>query len=99
MALPIIWTENAYEDYKKVVDYLLQAWSIDIAAKFINIVNSRLETLSVFPNIGVRSSKEEKVRAIIITEHNKLYYRVTSDGIEILNIFDTRQDQQKNKYD
>ena len=99
MALPIIWTENAYEDYKKVVDYLLQAWSIDIAAKFINIVDSRLETLSVFPNIGVRSSKEEKVRAIIITEHNKLYYRVTSDGIEILNIFDTRQDQQKNKYD
>ena len=99
MALPVIWTEDALEDYRQVVEYLLQEWSVGIAAKFIDTVESRLETLSVFPGIGVPSVKEEKVRAIVVTKHNKLYYRVTDKFIEVLNIFDTRQNPQKNKFD
>lgn len=98
MALPVKWTDNALEDYRLVVEYLLQAWSVDIAAKFIDIVGARLETLSSFPDIGILSSKVDKVRTIVITKHNKLYYRVTDKFIEVLNIFDTRQDPAKNKY-
>lgn len=99
MALPVVWTENAIEDYRLVVDYILQGWPVDIATRFIDKVEKRLETLSVFPNIGIPSSKEDKVKAIVVTEHNKLYYRVTEEFIEVLNLFDTRQDPQKNKYD
>lgn len=99
MALQVIWTENALEDYKKVIDYLLKEWPINVAERFIDNVENRLETLSVFPNIGIRSLKEINVRAIVLTEHNKLYYRVTERCIEVLGIFDTRQDPLKNKYD
>ncbi len=99
MALQVKWTENALEDYRLVVDYLLKVWSVDIAARFINIIESRLETLSVFPKIGIASLKEDRVRSIVVTKHNKLYYRVSEDCIEVLNIFDTRQDPKKNKYD
>jgi plasmid stabilization system protein ParE len=85
MALPVIWTENALEDYRKVVEYLLKNWPVDVAAKLIDTVESRLETLSVFPNLGIRSSKEEKIRAIVLTKHNKLYYQVTEEFIQILD--------------
>jgi len=99
MALQIKWTENALEDYRKVVYYLLEAWSIEIASKFIDLLEERLERLSIFPEIGIQSSKNREIRAIVITKHNKLYYRNTKDYIEVLSIFDTRQNPQKNKYD
>jgi plasmid stabilization system protein ParE len=60
MALQVIWTENAIEDYEKVVDYLLTEWSVGIASKFITTVETRLERLSVFPEIGIQSAKNDK---------------------------------------
>lgn len=99
MALQIKWTQNALEDYEAVIDYLLTEWTVDVAAKFIDLVESRLDTLIFFPNIGITSTKENSVRSIVLTKHNKLYYRITSNCIEILNIFDTRQNPTKNKYD
>jgi plasmid stabilization system protein ParE len=98
MALQIKWTENALEDYRLVVEYLLKEWSVDIAAKFVDIVEKRLDTLSAFPLIGIKSEKEDTVRSVVITKHNKLYYQVSDKSIVILNIFDTRQHPQKNKY-
>ncbi len=62
MALKIIWTENAGEDYKKIIEYLLKEWSVDIAAKFIDILESRLEALSIFPNILV-SHLQKKIKS------------------------------------
>jgi plasmid stabilization system protein ParE len=99
MALQIRWTENALEDYRHVVEYLIQEWSVGIAKDFVEIVEKRIDTLSVFPNIGIPSIKEPGIRSIILTKHNRLYYRVSTKFIEILDIFDTRQDPAKNKYD
>jgi plasmid stabilization system protein ParE len=99
MALQIVWTENGLADYKQVVDYLLQEWPIKVASEFVRNVESRIETLSVFPEIGIASLKEPGVRSIILTKHNKLYYKVADNKLEILNIFDTRQNPTKNKYD
>ena len=96
MALPVIWTENAIEDYKLVIDYLLLEWPLPVAEKFVETIEKRIEVLSNFPNIGIPSLKDPSIRSIILTKHNKLYYRVYSDKIEILNIFDTRQDPEKN---
>jgi plasmid stabilization system protein ParE len=55
MALPVRWTENALEDYRNVINYLLEEWSIDIASRFIDILEARLERLSLFPEIGIQS--------------------------------------------
>lgn len=99
MALPVRWTENALEDYENIIGYLLEEWSVDIATKFIDIVEARLATLSVFPYIGIRSAKEDTIRAIALTKHNRRYYQVTSQSVLVLNIFDTRQDPKKNRYE
>ena len=99
MALQIVWTENGFADYKQVVDYLLQEWPINVASEFVRNAESRIETLSVFPEIGIASLKVSGVRSIILTKHNKLYYKVSDNNLEILNIFDTRQNPTKNKYD
>ncbi len=58
MALQIVWTANAIEDYRRVVDYLLTAWSLKVASGFITTLEERLNTLSSFPNIWYSFSKK-----------------------------------------
>ena len=99
MALQIIWTSNAIEDYKQVVDFLLEEWSIKVAVDFVATTEERVQMLGSFPHIGIASVKDPKIRSIVITKHNKLYYRIASDRIEILDIFDTRQHPVKNIYE
>jgi plasmid stabilization system protein ParE len=99
MALKIEWTANALEDYRQVVDYLLKEWPLKVAADFVNNLENRIHNLSSFPNIGIASLKDPSIRSIVITKHNKLYYRTSPDKIQILDIFDTRQSPGKNKYD
>ena len=99
MALKIEWTANALEDYQQVVDYLLKEWPLNIAADFVDNLEKRVHNLTSFPNIGIASLKDPSIRSIVITKHNKLYYRTSPDKIEILDIFDTRQSPDKNKYD
>lgn len=98
MALQIEWTPNALQDYELVVNYLLKEWATNVANDFISGLEERVYNLSLFPNIGIASSKEPSIRSILITKHNKLFYQVHSTKIVILNIFDTRKDPQKNKY-
>ena len=91
MAVQIKWTANSGEDYRKIIDYLIEECSVPIAEKFIEIVESRLETLSHYPYLGLSSAKEQSIKSISFSNHNWLYYRITSTALEILNIFDTRQ--------
>ncbi len=99
MALQIVWTPNALEDYKQVVDYLLKEWPLKVATDFVATTEERVQMLGSFPNIGIVSIKDPKIRSIVITKHNKLYYCIVADKIEILDIFDTRQDSSKNIYE
>lgn len=99
MALKVKWTDIALEDYRKVIDYLLEDWSITVAEEFIQNTESRIETLTFFPNLGLSSDKMKNIKSIVLTKHNKLYYRISDETITILNIFDTRQNPTKNKFE
>ena len=98
MALQVVWTNNALEDYRRVIDYLLTIWTLKVASDFSTMLEERIDTLRTFPNVGIASTKYPLIRSIVITKHNKLYYRLHADKIEILSIFDTRQDPGKNIY-
>lgn len=98
MAYKISWTNIAFEDYQQVVDYLISGWSLTVAGNFEHIVQKKLTNLSRQPFIGIASQKNPLVRSILITKHNRLYYRIKDETIELLNIFDTRQDPKKNPF-
>jgi len=99
MALKVKWTNIALEDYRQVVDYLIENWPITVAEEFIQNTESRIETLTLFPNLGISSNKMKNIKSIVLTKHNKLYYRISDEIITILNLFDTRQNPTKNKFD
>jgi addiction module RelE/StbE family toxin len=98
MAYKIEWTENAKQDLKKVIEYLVEEWSVDVAEKFVDKLDSMLELLADSPFIGTASNKKKGVRQILITRHNRLFYRLIDDKIILLDFFDTRQDPSKSIY-
>ncbi len=57
MAYKISWTDNALEDYQRVVEYLIKKWSFTVAAIFESIVNKKLTNLSGQPFMGIPSQK------------------------------------------
>lgn len=98
MALQVEWTLNALGDYSHTVDYLLEEWSLRVADDFITNIENRVQQLSLFPYAGIASLRDSSIRSIVVTKHNRLYYRILPEKIEILAIFDTRQHPKKNKY-
>ena len=98
MAYQISWTDIALQDYKRVTDYLLSEWSIEVAREFENIVNQKLINLSRHPFTGIKSEKNPLIRSILFTKHNRLYYRVRDNNIELLSIIDTRKDSLQNPF-
>jgi plasmid stabilization system protein ParE len=95
----IRWTANAFEGYEKIYNELLFNWSVEVAEKFRHKVESRLYNLSFQPYIGRLSEKRENIRSILLSKYNRLYYRLTEDTIELISLFDMRQDPFKNKFD
>ena len=98
MVAEIRWSENARRDYKNVVDYLLLEWNEEIALRFIELLEHKIQHIIAHPFTGLRSMNHPDIRSVSITKHNRLYYRITKDLLEIVNIFDTRQHPDKDFY-
>jgi plasmid stabilization system protein ParE len=98
MAPEIRWSNNAIRDYKNVVDYLLVEWSEDIALRFMELLEHKIQAIAKQPYIGICSYDHPDIRSVSITKHNRLYYKISKDWLEIVNIFDTRQHPNKNTY-
>jgi hypothetical protein len=68
------------------------------AAEFLNKLDTRIETLKEHPFIGKASAAKPEVRAILITKHNKLYYKFSNNKVIIINMYDTGKNPEKNPY-
>ncbi len=48
---------------------------------------------------GRVAAKKKDVKTILVTKHNRLYYRVKKDQIQIILLWDTRQNPARNPYE
>lgn len=97
MAYKIIYKKRFVQKLFNLLDYLKKEWGEAIAEKFLNRLQKRLDTLSEQPFIGAPSTVV-KVRSILITRHNRIYYRIKDEVIEIINMYDNRSNPKKNPY-
>lgn len=65
---------------------------------FVHKLEKRLDNLSKQPFTGAESEYFKNVRSILITKHNRLYYRIKETTIEVINLYDTRMNPQKNPF-
>ena len=98
MAFEVVFTDEALEDYFKILNYIKTNWTTRELEKFQIEIMEIAELISLFPEFGKRSGKVEYARSILIKPYHKVYYEQMQNIIFILSIFDTRQSPEKNLY-
>jgi plasmid stabilization system protein ParE len=93
----VVYKKRFQQKFLRLLNYLNTEWGIKVTDNFIATFQERITTLISNPNMGKQSSILE-VRSILITKHNRLYYRVKNDTIEIVNFYDTRINPKNNPY-
>jgi plasmid stabilization system protein ParE len=95
MAKEVIISPLAEINYENILNYLLFKWGIDVTNNFIDRFEQVYHLLSENTEIFPFVNKEKKIKKCVLTKHNILFFTETDDSIEILMIFDTRQDPEK----
>ncbi|MDI9364711.1 MAG: type II toxin-antitoxin system RelE/ParE family toxin [Flavobacterium sp.] len=89
MARRIILSKRFTNKLAKLIAYLKIEWNKQVADEFSKELFSRIDTLSLQPFIGKPSNRKTNTRSILITKHNRMFYRVDGNLIKIVNMFDT----------
>lgn len=95
MPKQIIWSPLSEKDFENILDYLKSNWDKKVVEKFIEITDLLIYQISINPKQYPIINKRKRIRKCVITKHNTLFYRDRKDFIDILRIFDTRQDPKK----
>jgi plasmid stabilization system protein ParE len=91
----IIWSSKSVSDLENILDYLALEWDDSVALKFLDLIEVLLLQISIHPFQFPLIHKKLNIRKCVITKHNSLFYRNRKGHIEILRIYDTRQDPKK----
>ncbi len=96
----IQWTLEAKKDLKKIYKFYVKYFSKELALKTINQTFNKVKTLELGTELG---QEEELLKHLnqghryLISNHNKIIYKVEDDIIYITHVFDTRQNPEKLK--
>jgi plasmid stabilization system protein ParE len=92
MPKQIIWAPLAESDFAAILEYLEKNWDSKVALTFIELTENVIDQISINPKQYPVIFKKRRIRKCVLTKHNSLFYRDSRSQIEILRIYDTRQD-------
>ena len=90
MAYKIVAKKRFVLKLEKILSYLEQEWGGKVSGNFLDKVDKRIESLKHHPYIGAPSHIIRNARGILVTKHNRLFYKIEGKTIILLDIYDTR---------
>jgi plasmid stabilization system protein ParE len=91
MEKKIVVSKRFQKNALNVYDYLLKEHSAKTAFRFLDRLQQRIELIIQYPQIGKPSHKKANVKSVILQPHNRIYYRINNNTIELLCLFDMRK--------
>lgn len=73
MAFEIIWSAEAENDFKNIVLYLKENWSILSSEKFVSVVYAKIEKLAGMPSIA-RATSQHKIFIYTLDQKNAFFF-------------------------
>ena len=95
----VIISKTAEKKLNSLFEYLLENWSAKVKSNFIEKLDHNIDLIKLEPETFTQSQKDFGLRKCVITKQTTLYYRFDSNHIQIITIFDTRQNPKKLKED
>ncbi len=93
----IIWSLQAQTDFIESIDFIQALWNEQIAQRFIEAVQHKINLVERFPLMGSEVKFPKRCRKLFIRPYHVLFYRVSPEKIEIVRLFDGRQNPRKLK--
>jgi len=88
------WSDEALKNLKGILSYLEENWTEKEISRFAQNLDQHLsliiENPRLFPKVGNAS-----VRKAVLSKHSSVFYVLDSKEIQILFIFDNRQNPEK----
>ena len=99
--MKVFLSELAESKLLKLSQYLLEEWNLKTRDKFISKLNDKIKQISNQPNSCPNSSEFKNLYKCVVTKQTTLFYRIITERkeIEIITIFDTRQNPDNFKKD
>lgn len=99
--MKVFLSELAESKLLKLSQYLLEEWNLKTRDKFILKLNDKIKQISIQPDSCPKSSEFENLHKCVVTKQTTIFYRIIAERneIEIITIFDTRQNPDKLKKD
>ncbi len=97
MALEIFWTKRASEKFEQILLFLESEWGFQVTRDFASRTMYIVELLAKHPEIGSMENEEKNIRGVLLSKHNRLFYRFDEKQIMIIGIFDTRKRNYKGR--
>ena len=78
--------DRAIDDLRSIRNYTTQRWGEWQAQEYVQLIWSKLDLLSLFPERGVMVGEDFGSYRKLITEHHVDYYRVTETTVKIARV-------------
>ena len=95
MAKQVVLSPTAKLKLEGLLIYLKQEWSEKAKLEFIEKLDIKVNQISHYPKSCPESKAFKNLYKCVVTKQTTFYYRIKEDDIEIVTLFDTRQDPQK----
>lgn len=76
-----------------LLDFLTQEWGQTSKSNYLKKFKRAIYQISKHPRICQESAEMKGVYKCLVTKQSSFYYRIQNDEIEIITVFDNRQDQ------
>ncbi len=93
----VFLSELAESKLTQLLAYLLEEWNVKTRNKFIQKLTDKINQISSQPDSCTKSTEYEGLYKCVVTKQTTFCYQVLveSNEIEIITLFDTRQNPDK----
>ncbi len=95
--MKVILSPTARRKLDALLDYLQDQWSEKVKQEFIIKLDRSIERVATHPKSCPQSRKFKGLYKCVVTRQTSIYYRITEQEIQIITLFDNRQNPSKRK--
>lgn len=88
---PVVISPLAKEDIEAILSYLSENWNQKIVDEFLQKLQAFYFIISNNPTLFGYYNKNKNIRKYAISKQTVIYYRNRKAAIEIITVFDSRQ--------
>ncbi len=94
---PITISPLAKADIRTVLNYLSQHWNQKVIDEFLQKLSTFYYIIAINPRLFGFYNKQKNIRKYVLDKNNVIYYRNKKEGIEIITLFNSKQQPNKLK--